>query len=76
MTCILCKGCMTQGTTSDFTDLGTCMVIIKNVPCLICNQCGEKAFVGSTVKKIESIVNTLKNSLTEVAIVNYIEKAA
>ena len=76
MTCILCKGCMTRGTTSDFTDLGTCMVIIKNVPCLICKQCGEKAFVGSTVKQIENIVNTLKNSLTEVAIVNYLEKAA
>ena len=59
MTCILCEGGMVQGTTSDFTDLGTCMVIIKNVPCMKCTQCGEKAFVGATVKRIESIVNSV-----------------
>ena len=76
MTCILCKGNMTQGTTSDFTDLGTCMVIIKNVPCLICEQCGEKAFTGATVKQIERIVGTVKDSLTEIAIVQYPNEVA
>jgi hypothetical protein len=52
-------------------DLGNCIVIIKNVPCNKCTQCGEISYSGSTVKKIEAIINQLKNSLTEVAIVNY-----
>ena len=76
MTCILCKGNMAQRTTSDFTDLGSCMVIIKNVPCLKCEQCGEKAFTGSTVKQIERIVEALKNSLAEIAVVSYSDNVA
>ena len=76
MTCILCKGRMIQKTTSDFTDLGSCMIIIKNVPCLECEQCGEKAFTMETVKQIELIIAGVKNSLTEIAIVNYSDKAA
>ena len=76
MTCILCKGNMTQDTTSDFTDLVSCMVIIKNVPCLKCVQCGEKAFTGATVKQIERIVYNVKDSLTEVAIVQYSDVVA
>ena len=76
MTCILCTGNMMPGITSDFTDLGSCMVIIKNVPCLKCEQCGEKAFTGATVKQIERIVDTVKDSLTEVAIVHYPSTAA
>ena len=67
---------MTHGTTSDFTDLGSCMVIIKNVPCLKCEQCGEKAFIGSTVKHIEHIVKAFKNSLTEIAVVTYSDNVA
>jgi len=76
MICVLCKGNLKKETTSDFTDLGSCMIIIKNVPCLKCEQCGEKAFTGATVKQIEHIVDTVKSSLTEVAIINYLDKAA
>ncbi|MBQ5347135.1 MAG: type II toxin-antitoxin system MqsA family antitoxin [Ruminococcus sp.] len=71
MTCFICKGNMTNSTTTYMEDLGNCIVIIKNVPCNKCTQCGEISYSGSTVKKIEAIINQLKNSLTEVAIVNY-----
>lgn len=71
MTCFICKGNMTNSTTTYMEDLGNCIVIIKNVPCNKCTQCGEISYSGSTVKRIEAIINQLKNSLTEVAIVNY-----
>jgi len=67
---------MIESTTKDFTDLGDCMVIIKDVPCLICEQCGEKVFVGRVVKALEKIIDGVKDSLMEVAIVNYSDKAA
>jgi len=76
MTCIFCKGDMLQGTTTDFSDFGTCMVIIKNVPCLKCDQCGETVYTGRIVQEVERIVDSLKNSLMEVAITNYPDKAA
>jgi len=76
MTCLFCKGDMLQGTTTDFTDLGNCMVIIKNVPCLKCDQCGETVYIGKTVKEVERIIDALKESLTEIAIVQYSDTAA
>lgn len=71
MTCFLCKGEMKAGTTTYMEDLGSCIVIIKNVPCNKCSQCGEVSYSGVTIKRIEEIVSQLKNSLTEIAVVNY-----
>jgi len=76
MTCIFCGGSMTEGTTKDFTDLDTCMVIVKDVPCLKCDQCGEKVFVGHVVRALEKIIDSVRDSLMEVAIINYSDKAA
>lgn len=71
MTCFLCKGEMKPDTTTYMEDLGSCIVIIKNVPCNKCTQCGEISYNGVTVKRIEEIVSQLKNSLTEIAVVYY-----
>lgn len=76
MECIFCKGTMQEGLTTDFTDLGSCMIIIKNVPCLKCDQCGETALTGKTAKELELIIDDVKDSLMEVAIINYSDKIA
>ena len=76
MTCLHCKDTMTQSTTSYFTDLGTSMVIIKNVPCLTCPQCGEVAYTARIVEALQKMIKGVKNSLLEVAIINYAETAA
>ena len=41
MTCFFCKDKMIETTTTHFVDLKNCIVIVKNVPCLECPQCGE-----------------------------------
>ena len=71
MTCFMCKGDMVKTTTTYLEDLGNCIVIIKNVPCFKCSQCGEVSYSGTTVRHIEHVVEQLRQSLTEVAIVNY-----
>ena len=71
MTCFFCKGDMVQGYTNYMTELDGHFIIIKNVPCMKCNQCGEESFSGTTVEKIDSIILKLRNMLTEVAIVDY-----
>nr|WP_302120298.1 type II toxin-antitoxin system MqsA family antitoxin [uncultured Ruminococcus sp.] len=60
-----------DSTTTYVEDLGNCIVIIRNVPCSKCNQCGEVSYNGTVLRQIEQIIDNLKNSLTEVAIVNY-----
>ena len=52
-----------------------CYMIIKNVPCTKCTQCGEEYLNGATLQNIEHILETLKNMLTEIAVVDY-RKAA
>jgi len=76
MTCFFCKGSLNESTTNHFVDLGSTMIIIKNVPCDKCGQCGEVVYTGVTIKRIEQIVDTLKSSLTEIAVVYYSDKVA
>jgi len=67
---------METDTTTYFTDLGSCIVIIKGVPCHKCVQCGEIAYSLEVGERLEQIIDTLKNSLTEVAIIQYSDRAA
>jgi len=74
--CFFCKGVLLDDITNHFVDLGSSMIIVRNVPCQKCDQCGEVVYSGIIVRRIEQIVKTLKNSLTEIAVVNYSEKVA
>ncbi len=55
MTCFFCKGEMKPSTTIHTVQLKNCVVVIKNVPCLKCEQCGEVVLSADTVEKIEHI---------------------
>ncbi len=77
MKCFFCKGNAVESTTKFIVDLGPCVVIVKNVPALVCTQCGEASFSDDVAKQLERIVNAVKNSImTEVAIVEYSQGAA
>ncbi len=71
MTCFLCKGNMAENTTTYMTTYNDCYIIIKNVPCLKCEQCGEEYINGTTMLKIEMIIEKLKSMLTEIAVVDF-----
>ena len=76
MKCLFCQGDMVNGLTTDMTDLETCIIIIKNVPCHKCTQCGETAYTLGVSERLEQIVDSLRDSITEVAIIKYTDKAA
>jgi YgiT-type zinc finger domain-containing protein len=76
MICFFCKGDMEDCTTTHLTDTDSCIAVIKNVPCHTCVQCGAIVYSLKVGKQLEQIINTLKSSLTEVAIVHYSDKAA
>ena len=68
---------MKDGFTTDFTDLGSCMIIVKNVPSLVCKQCGEVSYNDKTARRLEQIIHSLTNQTSpEIAVVNYSEQAA
>lgn len=77
MKCFFCKGDLEATTTKFIVDLGDLVVIVKNVPAMVCKQCGEKSFDDETMERLEKIVDAVRNSLIrEVAIVEYTDKVA
>ena len=71
MKCFYCKGTINESITSHVVKLKTCVIIIKNVPCTECVQCGETFYDNDVALQIEKIVKEMKPAITEVAIVNY-----
>ena len=76
MKCFFCKGIMVDSLTTDVTDLGSCVIIIRNVPCHKCAQCGEVSYTLDVSERLEQIVDSLRDSVTEVAILKYTDKVA
>jgi len=73
----MCKGSMQNGISNFTADMGKCIVIVKNVPSQICEQCGESSYNDETAKQLEAIVHSLTEPVrTEIAVVSYTEKAA
>jgi len=76
MKCYFCKGQMKDGTTTFMAEVDNCVIVIKNVPARVCSQCEEAIFSMETAKRIEEMVNSIKSTKTEIAIVNFEEKVA
>jgi YgiT-type zinc finger domain-containing protein len=73
----MCKGQVQDGFSNFTTDMGDCIVVIKNVPSCICEQCGETTYSGEVARQLENIVKNIITSVcAEIAVVNYSEKAA
>ena len=76
MKCISCKAETSFGTTTDVTDLGKCLVIVRNVPCHKCSECNEIIYTGDVIKRLEAIVKTAEMAMNEIAVVDYSNLAA
>ncbi len=74
-TCFLCKGDLENKLTTFMVDLDHCIVIVRNVPSLVCTQCGEVSYSDEVAEQLERIVDGVRGSMTEVAIVNYYSAA-
>jgi len=73
--CFMCKGMLEDKATTFMADLGNCIVIIKNVPSQVCMQCGEISYSDEVAVELERISNSLKQSVTEIAIIDFTKAA-
>lgn len=76
MNCFMCKGKLEEKNTTFMVELDNCIIIIKNVPSLVCEQCGEVSYSNEVSKQLEKLVSAVRNSITEITIINYSEKVA
>ena len=72
MRCLICKdGTMNESVTTYFAQLHNCYVIIENVPCVQCQQCGETVFSASVLERIDEILESLEKIASKIFIMDY-----
>ena len=74
--CMYCKcETMIQTFTTHVVDDKGCVIVIRNVPCEECEQCGEKFYTNDVALRLEKLVNAAKQLMQEISIIDY-SKAA
>ena len=70
--CMFCK-CDTvkQSTTTNDVNYKNSIIVIKNVPCEECEQCGEKYYTDEVAEQLEKMVNLAKQMMQEIAVLDY-----
>lgn len=70
--CRLCKNMIiAESVTTHVVNYKSCIIVVKNVPCLKCDRCGEKYYIDEVAEKLEIIMNLLKQQMPEIAVIDY-----
>ncbi len=75
MKCQVCGATAEKGLTTSVTDLGGCLIIVRNVPCYKCSECNEVIYTADVVQHLEKIIKTAKKLMQEVSIIDYSQVA-
>ena len=60
-----------QSTTTHVVNYKNSIIVIKNVPCEECEQCGEKYYTDEVAEQLEKMVNLAKQMMQEIAVLDY-----
>ncbi len=75
MKCTSCGGILIEGKTTSVTDLGSCIVIVRNVPCYKCEECNEIVYKLAVTERLEQIINQAKQIMQGIAVMEYTSAA-
>ena len=74
--CMYCK-CdeLIDSLTTHVVNHENCLIIIKNVPCVECAQCGEKFYIDEVAQRLDEIVSGVKKIAQEISVIDYRQAA-
>ena len=76
MRCLCCKSEKLKTTTKPyFSAIGENYIIIENVPCMICEDCGELLYSATVLENVESMIDRIRQMVSKVCIVDYNQAA-
>lgn len=75
MKCQVCGAPTKKGLTASVTDLGECLIIVRNVPCYKCSECNEVIYTADVVQHLEKVIESAKKLMQEVSIIDYSQVA-
>lgn len=74
--CMFCKcETVTKSTATHVVNYKGSIIVVKNVPCEECDQCGEKFYSDEVAAHLEQIVDMAKKLMQEISVIDY-SKAA
>lgn len=72
MICRYCKStAMQPSMTTHVVKPRHCIIIVRNVPCEECVQCGEKYYSDEVMERLEEIVSQAKLVASEILVTDY-----
>ncbi|WP_295429965.1 type II toxin-antitoxin system MqsA family antitoxin [uncultured Thiodictyon sp.] len=74
--CPMCGGTRTQGLTTFTADLGFGVVVVRHVPALVCDQCGENWLDNGVAETLESAVAQARSKHSIVDVTEWQDRAA
>lgn len=75
MKCSECGANAEKGYTTSVTELGNCLVIVRNVPCYKCTECNEIMYTIDVIEHLENIIEEAKKLMQEISIIDYAKVA-
>ena len=75
MKCTSCGSKVIEATTTSVTDLGSCIVIVRNVPCYKCEECNEVIYTLDVAEHLEQIIDKAKQIMHGIAVLEYTNAA-
>ena len=70
--CMFCRNSITvESTTTHVVNVQNYTIIVKNVPCLECEQCGKTYYTDEVAEQLENIINMPELLIQELAILDY-----
>lgn len=74
--CAICGGKRKNGMTTFTAEFGSDIVVIRDVPAIVCSQCGEDWIADDVAERLENIVKQAKKSGRQVEVSTYGTKAS
>ncbi len=69
--CPFCSGTKIDARTTFTVDLGFGVVVVRDVPALVCDQCGSDWIDDDTAEQLELLVDNAKKNHAMVEITQY-----
>ena len=60
-----------ESVTTHVVNYRNCIIVIKNVPCEECEQCGEKFYTDEVTERLEELVSAAKRLMQEISVIDY-----
>lgn len=69
--CLRCHGIMAPGKKTTTYEYEEAILIVKGIPALVCDQCGEAMFHNDVVEVLERITNDFRKSHNLISVTRY-----